>query len=47
MGEDINSYWMTFRKRRDAGTESGSTRLQSVENSLWKRDVPVVRQTTE
>jgi len=47
MEEDISSYWMTLRKRQDAGTERGSTRLKSVENSLWKRDGTVVRQTTE
>jgi hypothetical protein len=47
MGEDISGYWMTLMKRQDAGTVRGSTRLQSVENSLWKRDGPVVRQTKE
>jgi hypothetical protein len=48
MEEDISSYWMTLRKKQDAaGNERGSTRLKAVENSLWKMDRPVIRQTTE
>jgi hypothetical protein len=35
--EDVSSYWMILRKREDMEIERGSTRLHSVETSLWKR----------
>jgi hypothetical protein len=35
--EDVRSYWMTFRKRKDAGNWERSNRSPFVENCLWKR----------
>ena len=34
--EDINSYWMTSKKKEDTENETGGTRSQTVENSLRK-----------
>jgi hypothetical protein len=33
--EDVSSYWITLRKQEEL--ESGRIRLQSMENSFWKR----------
>jgi len=35
--EDVSSYWMTWRKRRDTEVERGCTRSPSLDNSIWKR----------
>ena len=35
--EDVSSYRRSLKKDRPPETETGSTRSESVENSLWKR----------
>jgi hypothetical protein len=35
--KDVRCYWMTLSERKNTGNETGSTRLNSLENSLWNR----------
>jgi hypothetical protein len=35
--EDLSSYWMTLKKNNILEYERVSTRLQCLDNSLWKR----------
>jgi len=38
VGEEITSYWVIFKKNEKiVDIERRSTRLHSLENSLWKR----------
>jgi hypothetical protein len=43
--EDVSSYWMPLRKRKDAGNLKEEALERTLENSPGRGQDPVVRQT--